>query len=399
MRPAAAQPLRPPSWPPAPPAPSSPPYAPGSPRRRGPRLPRRRGSTPEGIRITTVGLWYVLLTVMVAIASTNTGNNALYAVLAVMFAVLILSGLLSRQNVRGLAVELTAPGEVFANRPFEIGFHLASRGWLLPRWFLLLRLTREAKPLLIPYLPRRGRSSGRIETMVPRRGPYSVPYAHVSSLFPFGFFRKGVRYRSDLAVLVFPEIFPAAGRRSDEAEAMGEEASRRPGWGHALFSLRAFRRGDDPRGIHWKQTARTGEIVYMEREAEQVRRLSILFDNGVGELADAARRDRFERLVSEAATAAVDHLARGYEIELVTRDRSLGFAAGHRQRLAALELLATIEPVPRRREPLHAADPRSPQLRIHLETATDATPATPATPAASAANAAPAAPPAWRPSA
>ncbi|HYL06042.1 MAG TPA: DUF58 domain-containing protein [Thermoanaerobaculia bacterium] len=326
-----------------------------------------RASTPEGIRITTVGLWYVLLTVMVAVASTNTGNNALYAVLAVMFAVLILSGLLSRQNVRGLAVELTAPDEVFANRPFEVGFTLASRGLLLPRWYLLLRLTREAKPLLVPTLPRRGRSSGRIEAMVPRRGPYRFPHAHVSSLFPFGFFRKGVRYRSDLAVLVFPEIFPAAGRRPDEAEAIGDEASRRPGWGHALFSLRGFRRGDDPRGIHWKQTARTGEIVYMEREAEQVRRLSILFDNGVGELRDAVRRDRFERLVSEAATAAVDHLARGYEVELVTRDRVLGFAAGHRQRLAVLELLATIEPGPRRREPLQAHDPRSPQLRIHLE--------------------------------
>jgi uncharacterized protein (DUF58 family) len=341
---------------PAPPSPWSPQAA-----RRG------RAHTPEGIRITTVGLWYVLLTVMVAVASTNTGNNALYAVLAVMFAVLILSGLLSRQNVRGLAVQLTAPGEVFANRPFDVGFALASRGLLLPRWFLLLRLTSEARPLLVPYLPRRGRSSGRIEAMVPRRGPYRFPYAHVSSLFPFGFFRKGVRYRSDLTVLVFPEIFPAAGSRFDDAEAVGDEATRRPGWGHALWSLRAFRRGDDPRGIHWKQTARTGEIVYMEREAEQVRRLSILFDNGVGELRDAARRDRFERLVSEAATAALDHLARGYEIELVTRERVLGFAAGHRQRLAVLELLATIEPGPRRREPLHAHDPRSPQLRIHLD--------------------------------
>ncbi|HXO26798.1 MAG TPA: DUF58 domain-containing protein, partial [Thermoanaerobaculia bacterium] len=292
MRPAATQPLHPPSWPPAS-APAPPAASPESPRRRGPRWPRRRGPTPEGIRITTVGLWYVLLTVMVAIASTNTGNNALYAVLAVMFAVLILSGLLSRQNVRGLAVELTAPGEVFANRPFEVGFHLASRGWLLPRWFLLLRLTREAKPLLIPYLPRRGRSSGRIETMVPRRGPYSVPYAHVSSLFPFGLFRKGVRYPADLDVLVFPEIFPAGARSLDEPEALGDEASRRPGWGHALFSLRAFRRGDDPRGIHWKQTARTGQIVYLERESEQVRRLAILFDNAVGRLAEGAARDRF----------------------------------------------------------------------------------------------------------
>jgi uncharacterized protein (DUF58 family) len=353
----------------------------------------RRPASPEGIRITTVGLWYVLLTVMVAIASTNTGNNALYSVLAVMFAVLILSGLLSRQNVRGLSVALTAPDEVFANRPFAVEFTLRSRGLLLPRWFLLLRLGREAgaargargeaapakrspasgtaygsaRPLLVPYLPRRGRSSGRIETLIPRRGPYHFPHVHVSSLFPFGFFRKGVRYRTAAAVLVFPEIFPAAGRAADEAEAAGDDASRRAGWGHALFSLRSFRRGDDPRGIHWKQTARTGEIVYMEREAEHVRRLSILFDNGVGELGDGARRDRFERLVSEAATAAVDHLACGYEIELVTRDRALGFAAGPRQRLAVLELLAVVEPAPRRREPLTGSDPRAPELRIHLE--------------------------------
>ena len=359
--------------PPLPPRPSSrsprSPSLPPSPPLPPPPKPARRGrpQTPEGIRITTVGLWYVLLTVMVAVASTNTGNNALYAVLAVMFAMLILSGLLSRQNVRGLAIQLTAPDEVFANRPFEVGFTLTSRGLLLPRWLLLLRLTREARPLLVPYLPRRGRSSGRIAAMVPRRGPYRFPYAHVSSLFPFGFFRKGVRYTSELAVLVFPEIFPPAGSRLDDAEAVGDEATRRPGWGHALWSLRAFRRGDDPRGIHWKQTARTGEIVYMEREAEQVRRLSILFDNAVGELRDAARRDRFERLVSEAATAAVDHLARGYEIELVTRERVLGFAAGPRQRLAVLELLATLEPGPLRREPLHARDPRSPQLRIHLD--------------------------------
>jgi uncharacterized protein (DUF58 family) len=416
---------------------------------------KRRAASPEGIRITTVGLWYVLLTVMVAIASTNTGNNALYSVLAVMFAVLILSGLLSRQNVRGLAVELTAPDEVFANRPFDVRFSLHSRGLLLPRWLLLLRLGREAggpraapaggpspaagrrtsrvdmrhspegssygsvggprtstsgtpspaadtswgsaRPLLVPYLPRRGRSSGRIEAMVPRRGPYHFPHAHVSSLFPFGFFRKGVRYRTEASVLVFPEIFPAAGSTLEQAEAPGDDPTRRAGWGHALFSLRSFRRGDDPRGIHWKQTARTGEIVYMEREAEQVRRLSILFDNGVGKLDDGPRRDRFERLVSEAATAAVAHLARGYEIELVTRDRVLAFAAGPRQRIAALELLAVVEPAPRRREPLAGSDARAPQLRIHLDPEErPETPVPAAAPARAAAAAAAAAASPWR---
>ncbi|MFL6193897.1 MAG: DUF58 domain-containing protein [Thermoanaerobaculia bacterium] len=326
-----------------------------------------RRAVPEGIRITTVGLWYVLLTVLVAIAATNTGNNALYMVLALMFSVLILSGFVSRQNVRGLAAELDPPGEVFANRPFSVGFSLRSRAMIFSRWFLLFTLSRSAQPLLIPYLPRRGKSVGQLEMMVGSRGFHRFPYVHVSSLFPFGFFRKGVRYRVDLEVLVFPELFPAGGSRPEESDQAGDDVSRRSGWGHDLFGLRAFRHGDDPRGIHWKQTARTGEIIYTERATERSRRLSILFDNAVGDLKDSAEQSRFERLVSEVATVAVDHLARGYDIELVTRDHSLSFAGGTRQRLAVLEALALIGPRPRGGEPLASGDPRAPQLRVHLD--------------------------------
>jgi uncharacterized protein (DUF58 family) len=322
---------------------------------------------PEGIRITTVGLWYVLLTVLVGVAATNTGNNALYTVLAMMFAVLVLSGLLSRDNVRGLAITLEPPAEIFANRPFAVGFTLQNRGRIWPRWFLLFTLSRSSQPLLVSYLPRGGRSSGRLETLVPTRGRHAFAAAHVSSLFPFGFFRKGVRYRLDVEVLVFPEIFAAGVARPELLEQLGEDASRRAGRGHGLHSLRSFRSGDDPRGIHWKQTARTGAIIFMEREAEQNRRLSILFDNAVGSLGDATARERFERLVSEAATAALDHLARGWEVELVTRDGLLPFAGGGRQRLLILETLALVAPQPRRAEPLAASNPRGQQLRVHLD--------------------------------
>ena len=334
----------------------------------------KRSSTPEGIRITTVGLWYVLLSILVGITATNTGNNALYTVLAVMFAVLIVSGVMSRENVRGLEAELEPPGEVFANRPFAVGFSLRNRSRFFPRWFLLFTVSRSAQPLLIPYLPRRGRSSGSIDMMMPARGLQSLPFAHVSSLFPSGFFRKGVRYRVDMELLVFPEIFAAAASRLDEVDHMGEEASRRTGWGHGLHSLRQFRRGDDPRGIHWKQTARTGEMVYMERESERSRRLSILFDNAVGELADPEALKRFERLVSEAATAALDHLARGYEVELVTHDQHLHFAGGARQRLAVLEALALVEARPRSGEVLLPGDHRAAQLRVHMEAEVPAAP-------------------------
>ncbi len=330
--------------------------------------PRKRRPAPEGIRITTVGLWYVLLSVLVAIAATNTGNNSLYMVMAMMLSVLILSGVLSRENVRRLEIELQSPGEVFANRPFSLGFTIRSRGRFAPRWFLLFAVSRSAQPMLVPFLPRLGRSVGSVDMMVGSRGIHRFPHAHVSSLFPFGFFRKGVRYPVDLEMLVFPELFPAASAsRSEIDHQNGEDASRRAGWGHGLHALRPFRHGDDPRGIHWKQTARTGNLVYMERESEQSRRLAILFDNGVGDLTDKESFERFERLVSEAATAAVDHLARGFDVELVTRDRVLAFAGGPRQRLAILETLALIETRPRSSDPLRASDARAQLLRVHMD--------------------------------
>jgi hypothetical protein len=51
----------------------------------------------------------------------------------------------------------------------------------------------------------------------------------------------------------------------------------------------------------------------------------------------------------------------------VTRDRTLGFAAGPRQRLAVLEALALIQPRPRGGEPLASGDKRAPQIRVHLD--------------------------------
>ena len=325
--------------------------------------PGRRG-TPEGIRITKVGLWYVLFTVLVAIAATNTGNNALYLVVAVMLAALVVSGVVSRQNVRGLEAALELPAEVFANQPFTLGFALTNRGRWLPRWLLLVAASRGGSPRLVPYLPRRGVSRGRLELLLRGRGLQTIPALHVSSLFPFGFFRKGVRYALERELLVFPELYPAATVEVERSGRFGETAVNRRGRGHDLYALRGFRPGDDPRGIHWKQTARTGSMVYMERQAEESRRLSVLFDNGVGALDGEEDRARFERLVSEAATTAVDYLARGFEVELVTRDRTLAFAGGRRQRLGILEHLALIAPVARSGDPLRSRDPGAPQVRI-----------------------------------
>lgn len=327
----------------------------------------RRRNGPEGIRVTRIGLVYILLTLLVGLAATNTGNNALYMVASAMLGALVVSGVLSRANVRGLDLSLEPPGEVFAGRPF--GLRLSARhrrGWL-PRWAILVSISRQGTPRLIPYLRRHGVARGDLPVLIERRGRHVIDAVHLASLFPFGLFRKGLRQAVRLEFLVFPQIFDSGPALLERAAHTGVRPSRLPGRGHELMSLREFRSGDDPRHIHWKQTARTGELIVIRHQAETGRRLTVVLDNAVGELEDEARAARFERLVSEAATAAVHALARGTIVELITREVHLPFAGGAAQRQRILETLALLEPTARTASPLAAARRGVPQLRLGLE--------------------------------
>jgi len=329
------------------------------------RWSERRG-VPESIRITRVGLWFVLFTVIVGIAATNTGNNALYLVLALLLAMLAVSGVVSRWNLRRLEVTVTPPAELFARRPTLVEFRLRNAGRLVPRWLLQIGLSLEGPWRLVPYLAPGASAGGAIEVLFPRRGRHALAAAHVASLFPLGLFRKGMRYRLGEELLVYPELFPAGEVEIVASGLSGDRTSQRPGWGHELHALRGFRAGDDPRGIHWKKSAQTGALVYQERESDETLRLSILLDNGCGRFASEADESRFERLVSEAATAAWNHLDRGFEVELVTRGRRIAFGRGARHRAELLTELALVEPAPRGRGVLLPGDAGARLLRLGL---------------------------------
>lgn len=324
-----------------------------------------RQTIPEGIRLTKVGGWFIAVTLVVGVAAANTGNNALYLVEALLLSTLVVSGVTSRRNVRKLEVLVELPTEAFANQPFEVDFRTVSHDRLFARRLLVLGLGTGPEAL-VPYLPARGAHQGRLELLASRRGLFELPWAHVHSLFPLGLFRKGVRVRLDREMLVYPELFPAARGAASQLGRSGERSSRRRGWGHELLSLRRFQSGDDVRSIHWKQSARLGELIFMEREAELGRRLSIALDNGVGDL-DQREELRFERLVSEAATAAHDYLQRGYEVELVTRGGRVPFGTGPGQRRRILRELALLQPVERGRSPLVPTGDRRPRLRLAMD--------------------------------
>ena len=92
----------------------------------------------------------MVLTLLIGVAATNTGNNALYMVVALMLAVLVVSGVLSRNNLRKVEVEVSPPEELFAHPPAAFQVELTNRSRLLPRWLLLVSFSDHAPTLLCP---------------------------------------------------------------------------------------------------------------------------------------------------------------------------------------------------------------------------------------------------------
>ena len=318
-----------------------------------------RRPVPEGIRITKVGLWYILLSVLVAVAATNTGNNALYLVLAAMLGLLIVSGVVSRRNLQRLSIALAGPGEIFANRPFRIPFTLENGSRFLPRWLLQLSLGENGAQLLIPYLPHRASSKGEVDLMLPRRGRHRLDAVHLSTLFPMGFIRKGLRYPASLELMVFPELFAAATARVGSVGRSGDDTVRRSGRGHELTARLPLRRRSARHSLETDGEKRQrrvhrargrGEPAAVDLVRQRVRRLKT----------PPPRRD--SSICERGRDGGGRSSGAGFEVELVTR----AGACRSRRRPAApglLEALALVET--RRAWPmLEASDPRVPTLRL-----------------------------------
>src|SRR6202162_2594849 len=171
------------------------------------------------IRITNFGLGYVLMCLVVAIGATNTGNNGLYLVLAGMLSAMIVSGLVSRRNVRGVACEIEAVGEVIATRPAWLKLTLEDRLKTATAQALFFLHEALPGPLWLDPLEPGEKRELVVEGTFPRRGVYSVADAGLLSRFPLGLFRKyrHARLPREIVVYPLPETTPVPAIPAEES--------------------------------------------------------------------------------------------------------------------------------------------------------------------------------------
>src|SRR5713101_1127386 len=90
------------------------------------------------IEVTTGGVIFVIILVIVAFAAWNTGNNLLFMVFSIMLSTIFVSWVASRAALRDLTVSARFPDHIFAGEPAEVLVTVKNTKRLLPSFSILV---------------------------------------------------------------------------------------------------------------------------------------------------------------------------------------------------------------------------------------------------------------------
>lgn len=326
---------------------------------------------------TIPGVVLIGLAMGIGTAAYNSSSNILFITLSLLLACLILSGVLSWLNLRGVAWRLRVAPPLRAGHDTVVVLELRNRKKFLPTyglWFEFVArtiapaaaqraestvtgrdinvrelLAKADRDQIRARLPLRGRldphDNSRMEWVLKpeQRGRLRVGLASVGSLFPFGFLRKDIGTDLETETIVWPA--PIEYRRQALGSARRTTSGdrvRRAGSGGDLLALRRYSAGDSHRLIHWKASARLGQLLVRQFAAESAEGYALWLRTDGGTW---RRPEQFETLISFVATLAED-LFRGGQLLGVAID---GEPTMPTRRVHDLELfldkLAVLQPV------------------------------------------------------
>ena len=145
----------------------------------------------EGVvRLTKIGVSFVVFTIVIGFAAINTGNNALYIGLSFMLASLLLSGVASKNGLQRLNVEFERVREAWAGRPAEGRLRVANRSRIWNVRDVIVTSPELANPIFIPIINRRSEVSVDASFLFRQRGIVQLKTIDLYTRYPFGFFFK-----------------------------------------------------------------------------------------------------------------------------------------------------------------------------------------------------------------
>ncbi len=199
---------------------------------------------------------------------------------------------------------------------------------------------------IIERVPSQGTRSTRYPIHAEQRGYHEVGPLSVTAIDPFGLVRLRRSFTATEGVLVVPWVEQLDGTHEADHRATGDAATASlASRGDDDVIPREYRLGDDLRRVHWRATARTGDLMVRREERPWTRQATIVVDLTASHHVGQGPRASLEVALSAAASVALHLLRDGWRVKVTATDgRTLvPQATGAPGAAAILEALALVD--------------------------------------------------------
>jgi uncharacterized protein (DUF58 family) len=187
-----------------------------------------------------------------------------------------------------------------------------------------------------------------VRTPLIRRGHFRIEPLMIRTGDPFGFFEAAAAVGQGITLVVYPRIEPLPLWRLPPANIEGAHASpeRTLQTTPLATTVRPYAPGDAMNRIHWRTTARLGEIQVKEFDLEQTADAWLFVDLDSATIAGEGDLSTTEVAVRAAASIADKALGENRAVGLTVNAHRMTVVPadrGARQRLKILQLLAAVD--------------------------------------------------------
>ncbi|MCL9796793.1 DUF58 domain-containing protein, partial [Frankia sp. AgKG'84/4] len=178
------------------------------------------------------------------------------------------------------------------------------------------------------------------------RGRYQIGPMAIRLGDPFGLCELSRSFRSLDELIVAPAIERLPAGLSRGSSSPNTDQRRRSGLiGVDETTTRPYRSGDDLRRVHWKTTARAGELMVRREEHPQTSAAAVLFDTRARAWLGEPGAEAFEWAVSAVGAVGLQLVREGYRVRLLT-DRAVATVISGTAVAGLLDELSTLTPTP-----------------------------------------------------
>jgi uncharacterized protein (DUF58 family) len=297
------------------------------------------------VRLTGRGIGLLVAAILLLVAGFGFGYPELavlgFAALVAVLAALAFVAWRPRLEIRREA----DPDRVMRGEPCRVTLEVGNASRFLGTSLVARDRVRPGGTVGVPLVQLRPGRRTRVSYPVPtaRRGLVRIGPLEISRRDPLGLVGALRRYGDTAMVWVRPRIHAIGAVPIGLSRSMDGRVDRVPHGSITFAALREYVIGDDLRHVHWRTSARVGELMVREHVDTSLPRIVILLDDRIpAHDRDAAGESTFEAACEAAASVLVAAVNADVhvELQLVTGKATGG---GTAEAAAMLDLLAEAE--------------------------------------------------------